>query len=49
MALVNPFDEVPTGIPLNQLARSIEINLLQMLAVKELPKPVQPVHDEYVL
>lgn len=49
MALVDPFDEVPTGIPLNQISRTIEINLLQMLAVKEIPEPVKPINEEYVL
>lgn len=49
MALVDPFDEVPTGIPLNQISRTIEINLLQMLAVKEIPEPVKPINGEYVL
>lgn len=49
MTLVDPFDEIPTGIPLNQIARTIEINLLQMLYVKEIPEPVEPINDEYVL
>lgn len=31
MALMEPFQEVPSGMPLNQIARVIEINLLQML------------------
>ncbi len=49
MGLVDPFDEIPTGISLNQIARTIEINLLQMLGEKDIPEPTKPVNDEYVL
>lgn len=49
MGLVDPFDEVPTGVALNQISRTIEINLLQMLDEKEIPEPVQVINDEYVL
>jgi putative membrane protein len=46
---MDPFDEISTGIPLNQIARTIEINLLQMLGEKEIPPPVQPYNNEYIL
>lgn len=49
MSLMEPFDEIPTGIPLNQISRTIEINLLQMVGEKEIPLPVQPVNKEYIL
>jgi len=49
MGLVDPFDEVPTGVALNQISRTIEINLLQMLDEKEIPEPVEPINGEYVL
>ena len=49
MSLVNPFENTSAGIPLNQIARTIEINLLQMLGEKDIPKAVQPVNNEYVL
>lgn len=49
MSLMEPFDEIPFGIPLNQIARTIEINLLQMLGEKEIPQPVKPVNNEYIL
>jgi putative membrane protein len=49
MGLMDPFDEISTGIPLNQIARTIEINLLQMLGEKEIPPPVQPYNNEYIL
>ncbi len=49
MSLVNPFENTPSGIPLNQIARTIEINLLQMLGEIKVPEPVKPVNDEYIL
>jgi putative membrane protein len=49
MSLVNPFENVPTGIPLNQISRTIEINLLQMMNEENIPEPVKPVNNEYVL
>ncbi len=49
MSLVNPFENSAAGIPLNQIARTIEINLLQMLGETNIPEPVQPVNKEYVL
>lgn len=49
MSLVNPFENKAAGIPLNQIARTIEINLLQMLGEKNIPEPIQPVNNEYVL
>lgn len=48
-SLVNPFYPLITCIPLNQITRSIEINLLEMLGEKELPEPFPPVDGEYVL
>ena len=49
MNLVNPFENKSTGIPLNQITRTIEINLLQMLGEEKIPAPVTPVNGEYVL
>lgn len=49
LSLLNPFDPIPSGIPLNQITRTIEINLLQMMGDKEIPQPVQPIHNEYVM
>ncbi|CAF1442887.1 unnamed protein product [Adineta steineri] len=49
MSLVNPFEEAPVSIPLNQIARTIEINLLQMTGASEIPEPVKPINNEYVL
>ncbi|MFD1256683.1 bestrophin family protein [Mucilaginibacter terrae] len=49
MYLMNPFEEIATGIPLNQIARTIEINLLEMLGEKDIPPAEKPVNDEYFL
>ena len=49
MNLVNPFENIPAGIPLNQITRTIEINLLQMINEEDIPEPVKPVNNEYVL
>lgn len=49
MNLVNPFENKATGVPINQITRNIEINLLQMMGETDLPEPIKPVNDEYVL
>lgn len=49
VAIIDPFNDVPTGIPLNQISRTIEINLLQMLGETDIPQPVQPVNEAYVM
>lgn len=49
MSLVNPFENNSAGVPLNQITRTIEINLLQMLQEEEIPEPVKPINEEYVL
>ena len=49
MSLVNPFEEIPTGIPLNQMSRTIEINLLQMMGSSHVPEPEPVINDEYIL
>lgn len=48
-SLVNPFYPLITCIPLNQITRTIEINLLEMLGEDEIPPPLQPIGGEYVL
>ena len=40
----NPFENSFNDIPMTAICRSIEINIRQMLAEKELPKPVEPVN-----
>ncbi len=49
MRLVNPFNINASGLPLNNIARNIEINLLQMINEVDIPEPVRPINDEYIL
>lgn len=49
MSLVDPFENSSTGIPLNQIARTIEINLLEMLGADEIPPRIKPINGEYIL
>ena len=49
MSLVDPFENNSAGIPLNQITRTIEINLLQMMEENEIPEPIKPINEEYVL
>jgi len=49
MSLVNPFENSSASIPLNQITRNIEINLLEMLQEGNIPEPVKSVNNEYIL
>ncbi|SFD07770.1 putative membrane protein [Chitinophaga sp. CF118] len=49
MTLINPFENNSASIPLNQISRTIEINLLEMLGETNIPEPVKPINDEYIL
>jgi putative membrane protein len=50
LSIMNPFEATPASVPLNSITRSIEINLLQMLGERELPKPEPSIRDgEYIL
>ncbi len=49
MNLVNPFENKATGVPINQITRTIEINVLQMMGETNLPEAIKPVNNEYVL
>ena len=48
LAILNPFEPTPSGISLDQITRTIEINLLEMLGEKEIPEPVKSINNEYV-
>ena len=48
-SLLNPFDNIPTGIPLNQITRTIEINMLQTLKEKVIPEQIKSVNSEYIM
>lgn len=47
--LLNPFQDIRTGIPLAQITRTIEINLLEMLDEENIPEPIMSVDDEYIM
>jgi len=49
MGLVDPFENHSSAIPLNQITRTIEINLLQMIGAEKIPLPVKPIKEEYIL
>lgn len=48
-SLLNPFEDIPSGIPLDQIARTIEINMLQTLQESDIPKTVESVNGEYIM
>lgn len=48
-SLMDPFSTLTTSMPLNQISRTIEINLLEMLGEKDIPAPVKPINNEYVM
>ncbi|MEO5976939.1 MAG: bestrophin family ion channel [Chryseolinea sp.] len=48
-ALLNPFDTIPTGIPLDQISRTIEINLLESIGEKDIPQPIRNVDKDVVM
>jgi putative membrane protein len=49
ITLMNPFSTLTTSISLNQICRTIEINLLQMLGEENIPQPVKPINNEYIM
>jgi putative membrane protein len=49
MSLVDPFRNNSSGVPLNQITRTIEINLLEMLKETDVPEPVKAINNEYIL
>ena len=49
MRLVNPFETNSSGLPLNHISRTIEINLLEMMGEENIPDPIKSINDEYIL
>lgn len=47
--ILNPFDPIPSGISLDQITRTIEINLLETLGESNIPEPVKSVNNEYIM
>ncbi len=48
-SLLNPFNNIIAGNPLDQITRTIEINLLETLGEKDIPKPIEAVDGEYIM
>ena len=49
LAILNPFEPTPSGISLDQITRTIEINLLETLGESTIPEPVKSVNNEYIM
>lgn len=49
LTILNPFEPTPSGISLDQITRTIEINLLETIGEKEIPEPTQSVNNEYIM
>jgi ion channel-forming bestrophin family protein len=49
LAILNPFEAIPSGISLDQITRTIEINLLETLKESDIPEPIKSVKDEYIM
>lgn len=47
--LLDPFEDIPTGVSLDQITRTIEIDLLELIAEKEIPSSVTPDGKDYVM
>ena len=50
LSIMNPFEMLPSSIPLSSITRTIEINLLESLGISEVPPP-EPTYEngEYIL
>jgi putative membrane protein len=49
LAILNPFEPTPSGISLDQITRTIEINLLETLGESNIPEPIKSVNNEYIM
>ena len=50
LSIMNPFEMLPSSIPLSSITRTIEINLLESMGIHEVPPP-EPTYEngEYIL
>ena len=48
-ALLDPFEGLPSDTPMSSIVRTIEINLLEQIGVENIPTPVEPVDDRYLM
>jgi len=49
MSIMNPFEYAAPGVPITSITRNIEIDILQTLGEKNIPDPIMPVNNEYIL
>ncbi|MGN7720271.1 bestrophin family protein [Chitinophaga sp. 22620] len=49
VSIMNPFEKLPTSLPLDTICRTIERNLLEMLDHEPLPSPLEPLDGQYLL
>ena len=49
MYILNPFEPTKSSISLDQITRTIEINLLEMLNESDIPEPIKPIDEKYVM
>ncbi len=49
ISIMNPFEATVMAIPLDSIARTTEINLLEMLGHENVPSPVAPIDGQYLL
>jgi ion channel-forming bestrophin family protein len=49
VSIMNPFEKLPTSLPLDTICRTIERNLLEMLGHEPLPSPLEPLDGQYLL
>ncbi len=48
-SLLDPFELKPSGTPISTITRSIEINLLEQIGEENLPEPLKPIKNSYLL
>ena len=49
LALLDPFEGLPSDTPMASIIRTIEINLLEQIGETDVPPPVEPVDGKYLL
>jgi len=49
MYILNPFEPTKSSVSLDQITRTIEINLLEMMNESDIPEPVKPIDEKYVM
>lgn len=47
--IMNPFENMPSDTPMSALTRTLERNLLEMIDEPDLPEPLEPIHNEYLM